>query len=66
MPFQDNEVQYAKGLEIYSRAFAALSTLVLPLKKKKNGRKRNMVFKIYVSGKIMTKMRKYAKAIKLF
>lgn len=65
MPFQDNEVQYAKGLEIYSRAFAALSTLVLPLKKK-NGRKRNMVFKIYVSGKIMTKMRKYAKAIKLF
>lgn len=47
-----------------------MSTLFLPLKikkiKKKNGRKRNMVFKIYVSGKIMTKMRKYAKAIKLF
>lgn len=71
MPFQDNDAltQYAIGLEVCFRAFAVLSTLVLPLKKlgkRKLSILKNVVFKVYVSGKTIVKMRKYAKAIKLF
>lgn len=72
MPFQDNDAltQHATGLEKCFRVFAASSNLVLPFKKKLGERKpsilKNMAFRVYVSVKIIVKMRKYAKAIKLF
>lgn len=49
--------------------FAVLSALVLTFKKmgeKKPSILKNIAFRVYGSGKIIVKMRKYAKAIKLF
>jgi len=71
MPFQGNDAltQCATGLEMCFRAFAVVSTLVLPLRKlreRKPSILKHMTFRVYVSGKIIVKVRKYAEVIKPF